>query len=95
MQFTMNNQSLSATTVKVNVPTGMLQNARMESQRIGISVQDFIRMLLATYFAHAPSIKAITSDDERYQRALEDISSGKFSMVKSQKELLAHLRTLE
>ena len=91
----MNNQSQSATTVKINVPIGMLQNARMESQRIGISVQDFIRMLLATYFAHAPSIKAIVSDDERYQQALKEISSGKFSTVKSHKELSDHLQSLE
>lgn len=91
----MNNQSLSATTVKVNVPNSMLQNARMESQRIGISVQDFIRMLLATYFAHAPSLKAISPDEEKYQRALHDISVGNISTVRSQSELSAHLKSLE
>ena len=88
-------QSSSATTVKINEPIGMLQNVRMESQRIGISVQDFMRTLLATYFAHASSIRAITSDDERYQHALQEISNGKFSTVKSQKELSTHLQALE
>ena len=54
-------QSLpSSTTVKVNVPAGILAHAELEASRIGISLQDFIRMLMATYFAQARAIQAVS-----------------------------------
>ena len=90
----MNSSTTTSTTVKLNVSAGMLQNAQSEASRIGISVQDFIRMLLATYFAHGPSIHALTPDDQKYQQALHDIQAGRYTVIKDRKQLAKHLSDL-
>ncbi|HLD24872.1 MAG TPA: hypothetical protein VJB96_03040 [Patescibacteria group bacterium] len=56
----MNTQTVSSATVKVNLPSGILAHAEGEAARIGISLQDFIRMLMATYFAQARAIQAVS-----------------------------------
>jgi len=90
----MNTTSVTSNTIKLNLPTGILANSRIEAERIGISVQDFVRMLLATYFAHAPSIKAISKEQTLYQEALNDIKSGRFTVVKKTDDLDNYLQSL-
>ena len=50
---------MNSATIKINLSSGILQNAQAEAERIGITVQDFIRMLMGTYFSNANSIQAI------------------------------------
>lgn len=91
----MNITSATSSTIKLNLPAGILANARTESERIGISVQDFVRMLLATYFAHAPSIKAISKEQTLYQEALDDLNNGRYHTVESAKELNIYFDSLD
>ncbi|MBU0978404.1 MAG: hypothetical protein ABIJ03_03575 [Patescibacteria group bacterium] len=91
----MNTNIATSTTIKLNLPAGILQNTQIESKRIGISIQDFVRMLLATYFAHAPSLTAINHDRVLYQEALKDIKHGCFTDVSNVEELNYYLQTLE
>jgi len=70
----MNTQSVSPT-IKVNLPKGLLQNSKVEAERIGISLQDFIRMLMTTYFANAKSIRAISRDQALLNRATKEIAT--------------------
>ncbi len=90
----MESQQATSSTIKINVPAGILRNAQSEAQRIGISLQDFIRMLMATYFAHAASIRTIPRDQALWERAREEIKSGQYTAVKSKKELHAYLDAL-
>lgn len=85
-------QTAPSSTVKINVPAGILHNAQSEARRIGISLQDFIRMLMATYFANASSIRTISRDQALWNRAQEEIKTGQYTPVKSKKDLHAHLR---
>lgn len=87
-------QTISSSTIKVNVPAGIFHNAQSEAQRIGISLQDFIRMLMATYFANAASIRTISRDQALWERAREEVESGQYTAVKSKKELHAYLDAL-
>lgn len=86
--------TMSSTTIKINVPMGILSNAQQEARRIGISLQDFIRMLMATYFANAPSVRALTRDQALYNRAQKEIREGKFTTVNTKAELEAYLDQL-
>lgn len=90
----MNTQSANSSTIKINVPAGILQNAQSEARRIGISVQDFIRMLMATYFANARSIRTISRDQALWNHAQEEIKASQFTSVKGKKELNAYLDSL-
>lgn len=90
----MNTQQSTSSTIKINVPVGILQNAQSEARRIGISLQDFIRMLMATYFANASSIRTISHDQTLWNRAQEEIKTGQYTPVKSKKELRAYLDAL-
>ena len=72
----------------------MLRNSQSEAKRIGISVQDFIRMLMATYFANAGSIRSISRNQALFDRAQDEIKHGKFAKVTSPKELADHLAAL-
>lgn len=85
--------STSSATIKVNLQQGILKNANAEAKRIGISLQDFIRMLLGSYFA-APVMKK----DQYYQKLLDqahaDIQAGRYTTVRTQKELSDHLDSL-
>jgi hypothetical protein len=83
----MNTQTTSSTTVKINVPAGMMQNAKREASRIGISLQDFIRMVMATYFARGESIRALSRDQALFDQAQKDIREGKYTTIESKKEL--------
>ncbi|KKU87856.1 MAG: hypothetical protein UY16_C0017G0014 [Candidatus Gottesmanbacteria bacterium GW2011_GWA2_47_9] len=85
---------MSSATIKVNLPAGILGNAKEEARRIGISVQDFIRMLMATYFANAGSVRALTRDQELYNRAQKEIREGKFTTVNNKAELEVYLNRL-
>lgn len=87
-------QAVPSATIKINVPAGILHNAQSEAKRIGISLQDFIRMLMATYFANAASIRTISRDQALWERAQEEVKSGQYTAVKSKKELHAYLDAL-
>ena len=91
----MNTQSMSSSTVKVNLSGGILKNAQAESARIGISLQDFIRMLMATYFANATSIRAVSHDQMLLNRAKEEIKRRDFTKVTSEEELNRYFNSLE
>lgn len=90
----MDTQIGSSSTVKLNLPSGILANAEAESKRIGISLQDFIRMLMGTYFANANSIRAVSRDQALYDRAQQEIQAGKYTEVKNKQELDAYLDKL-
>lgn len=87
-------QSSTSTTIKLNVSSGILANAEAEARRIGISLQDFIRMLMATYFANTQSVRAVSRDQALYDRAQNEIKSGSFTGVKNQRELGDYLNKL-
>ena len=87
--------TISSATVKVNLPIGILRNAKSEATRIGISVQDFIRMLMATYFARSGSIRAITPDEVLLDRAEKEIAQGEYTRITSPKKLREYLSDLD
>lgn len=87
-------QTTPSSTIKINVSAGILRNAQGEARRIGISLQDFIRMLMATYFANANSIRTISRDQALWARSQEEIKTGKYTSVKDKKELNAYLKSL-
>ena len=89
----MNTQTSSAT-IKINLPPGILKNASEESKRIGISLQDFIRMLMATYFARGSSIRALSRDQGRYDQAMKEIQLGEFTTIRSESELDDYVNSL-
>lgn len=84
----------SSTTIKLNVSAGILANAEAEARRIGISLQDFIRMLMATYFANTQSVRAVSRDQALYDQAQNEIKRGSYTPVKNQKELKSYLNNL-
>jgi len=77
----------TSATIKINLPAGILANARQEAERIGISVQDFIRMLMATYFSRAESIQAVSRDRVLWERGKKEVAGGKFVAVEDAQEL--------
>ena len=90
----MNTQQSTSSTIKINVSAGILRNAQHEARRIGISLQDFIRMLMATYFANATSVRAITRDQRLWEKTQEEINSGQYTTVKNKTELHDYLESL-
>lgn len=84
----------NSSTIKVNLPQGILNNSKQEADRIGISVQDFIRMLLGTYFSRSESITSISRDKVLLDSAKKDIANGAYTTVHTQKELTDHLLSL-
>ncbi len=84
----------SSSTIKLNVSSGILTNAEAEARRIGISLQDFIRMLMATYFANTQSVRAVSRDQALYDQAQDEITSGSFTRVKNKRELNGYLNKL-
>lgn len=91
----MNTQTLSSSTIKLNVSSGILNHAKEEADRIGISLQDFIRMLMATYFAHARSLSAISRDQALFEHAQDDIRHGKYTKIQNKKELDVYFDSLD
>jgi hypothetical protein len=83
------------TTVKINLSSGMIQNAQVEANRIGISLQDFIRMLMATYFANSSSIRAVSRDQTLFDNAQIEIKNMEFTKVGNKKELDMYLKRLD
>ena len=93
--YHMNTQAVSSSTIKINLPTGILSHAKGESERIGISLQDFIRMLMATYFANAPSIRAVSHDETLFLKAQKEIQKGEYTRVVDRKALDSYLASLD
>ena len=91
----MNTQAVSSSTIKINLPTGIFSHAKGESDRIGISVQDFIRMLMATYFANASSVRAVSHDQTFFANAQKEIQKGEYTRATNKKALDAYLSTLD
>jgi antitoxin component of RelBE/YafQ-DinJ toxin-antitoxin module len=90
----MNTQAQSSATIKLNIPAGILRHAKNESARIGISLQDFIRMLMATYFANGRAVRSLSHDQAYFDQAQREIREGKFTTINSDSELDAHLQSL-
>ncbi len=82
-------------TIKLNLPSGILQNAQAESRRIGISLQDFIRMLMATYFANAGAIRAVSRNQALFDRAQQEIKKGEYTRIPNKTALNTYLDTLD
>lgn len=89
----MNTQSGSST-VKLNLPSGIFENAKQESDRIGISLQDFIRMLMGTYFANTNSINSVSRNSALLKVAKKEISEGKFTTINNAQDLDKYLNAL-
>ncbi len=87
-------QPSTSSTIKLNVSSGILANAEAEARRIGISLQDFIRMLMATYFANTQSVRVVSRDQSLYDQAQQEIKAGSYTRVASQKELDGYLHKL-
>lgn len=98
----MQTQTISSATVKVNLPSGILAHAEGEADRIGISLQDFIRMLLATYFAQARAIQAVSrvsygsqawweSGEARVDAEIQNKQYTKFATMDDAVDYLKHL----
>jgi len=92
---TMNTQGVSSTTIKINLPQGILQNSKEEADRIGISIQDFIRMLMATYFANSRTISSIKKDEYLYDRAQSEIKHKQYHEVENADDLDTYFDTLD
>lgn len=90
----MNTQS-TPSTIKINLSSGIMQNAKAESERIGISLQDFIRMLMATYFANAGAIRAISHNQALFNQAQQEIQKGEYKSITNQTELKTYLDKLD
>jgi len=88
------NETASSATIKLNLPLGIRINTQKEAQRIGISLQDFIRMLLATYFSRSESISFISRDRILWTKAQKEIKAGKYKRIKTSKELKEYLMNL-
>jgi len=91
----MNTQTLSSSTIKLNLSSGIFRHASEEADRIGISLQDFIRMLMATYFAHARSLSAISRDQVLLEQAQDDIRNGKYTKIQNKKDLNMYFDNLD
>jgi len=89
------NTQPTPSTIKINLPSGIMQNAKIESQRIGISLQDFIRMLMATYFANAGAIRSISRDQALFNRAQQEIKNGEYISISGKTGLNTYLDMLE
>jgi antitoxin component of RelBE/YafQ-DinJ toxin-antitoxin module len=85
---------MNSATIKINLSSGILQNAQAEAERIGITVQDFIRMLMGTYFSNANSIQAISRDQYLLKRAQSELMGGAYTEINNAKELQKHLDDL-
>lgn len=72
----------------------MMQNAQAEAQRIGISLQDFIRMLMAMYFVNPTSGHVISRDQSLWENARKEIKIGQYIPVKNKKELHTYLKSI-
>jgi len=68
-----------------------LQNSAKEADRIGISLQDFIRMLLATYFSRSEAISSISRDGVLLDNAKREIKEKKYVEFTNIKELKEYL----
>lgn len=88
------NGTLVSSTIKLNLQEGLLENASREARRIGISLQDFIRMLMATYFSRSEAIRTISRDQILLERAQNEIKNGKFTAISSPKNLEDYLNGL-
>jgi len=84
----------SSSTVKINLPLGIKRNIQNEAERIGISLQDFIRMLLASYFSKSEGMVNISRDRYLLDNAKKEIKFGKYKSIKSKKELHDYLSGL-
>ncbi len=74
-------------TIKLSLSPGILQNATQEADKIGISLQDFIRMLMGSYFASKSS--------SLFAKANKEIAAGEYTIIDNSKELNKYLKTLE
>lgn len=84
----------SSAQIKISIPEGIYQNSEAEAQRIGISVQDFIRMLLATYFARSEKIAHLVSETKLLSNAQKEVQSGQVSEFDTTEALTKRLLEL-
>lgn len=82
---------MTSSTVKVNLSQGILRNSAAEARRIGISLQDFIRLLLATYFSRSEGITNVSRDKILLNNAKREIKEGKYKAFRNIKELSSYL----
>ena len=84
----------SSSTIKINLSSGLKKNASFEASRIGISIQDFIRVLLSTYFAKSEAINAISQDKSLLKNAKQEIEAGRYTKINASRELEKYLLNL-
>lgn len=90
------NTSAGSSTIKLNLPSGILQNAKQEADKIGISLQDFIRMIMGNYFASSkPVYTSVSRDSILLAEAKKEIANGEYDVINNAQDLDKYLETLK
>ena len=85
----------SSSTIKLNLPSGIFRNAKQEADRIGISLQDFIRMLMGSYFANSYGVNSASKNSTLLSEAKKEIAESEYTVINNTQDLDKYLKTLE
>ena len=69
----------SSPTIKVNLREVLLYNSIHKGHRIGISVQDFMRLLLTTYFSRSEAIVSLSREKLLLETAHQEVAEGNYT----------------
>lgn len=90
----MNTSQTTQEQIKVSVSTELKSLVRSRAQNIGVPITQYVKNLIINDVKHYPVYQVDEETEKRIGQSLKDLAEGRYTVIKSKKELDAHLDSL-
>lgn len=90
----MNTPQTTQEQIKVSVSPELKSLVKSRAENIGVPITQYVKNLIINDVKHYPVYQVDEETEKRIGQSLEDIKEGRYTVIKSKKELDAHLDSL-
>jgi len=80
--------------IKISVSRELKSLVKSRAQNIGVPVTQYVKNLIINDVKEYPVYQVDAATEKRIGKSLEDIKNGRYTIIKNEKELDAHLDSL-
>ena len=91
----MNTAQITQEQIKISVSPALKSLVRSRAQYIGVPVTQYVKNLIINDVKHYPIYQVDEETEKSIGKSLMDIKMGRYTVIKNEKELDAHLDSLK
>ena len=81
--------------IKISVSPELKSLVKFRAQNIGVPITQYVKNLIINDVKQSPSSQVSDASERRIGQSLKDLTTGRYTVIRDQTELDAHLNSLE